>query len=121
VTSAGGTVDGLTEFEAGIARLDKGLRKTIRLAFAGLGETLIDDARPRVPKITGRARASLKVRPTRTLVEVVGGGSRAPYYPKLERRGRYLERAVRRHRDEVDKVMSKALAVLARSSKIEMD
>jgi len=46
--------------------------------------------------------------------------NQAPYFPILERGGRYLTRAVIRHRDEIDKVMAKALVTLARSSKIEM-
>jgi len=90
-------IRGLREFQRGLRELDKGLPKSLRLALNDAANVIVDDARPQVPRRSGRAAGSIKARSTRTLARVVGGGSRAPYYPWLDFGGRVgRNRSVRR-------------------------
>jgi hypothetical protein len=122
-------ITGLREFNKRLKALDAGLPKATRLALNDAGDVIVDDARPRVPSRSGRARRTVRARSTRTKVRVAGGGSRAPYYPWLDfggrvgpgrsvrrpvlNRGRYIYAAFDRHRDEFVDVLDKRLREVA--------
>lgn len=81
-------VQGLKEFNKQLRELDKGLPKATRLALNEAAELVVDYARPRIPKRSGRAARSVRAASTRKAVRVSGGGRRAPYYPWLDFGGR---------------------------------
>lgn len=129
-------VEGLREFQRGLRKLDADLPKAMRIALNDAADIIVDEAKPRVPKRGGRARASVKARSTRTQSRVVGGGNRAPYYPWLDfggrvgrnksvRRpflqdGRYIYNAYFRNRDRYAEVLEEALVDVARQAGIEV-
>lgn len=77
-------IEGLREFQRNLRKLDNDLPKTLRIAMNQAADLVVQDAKPRVPKKTGKAQASIKVASTRTAVRVKAGGRRAPYYPWLD-------------------------------------
>jgi hypothetical protein len=127
-------VEGLAEFNRNLKKLDRSLPKALRLALNKASDVVVEEALPSIPTRTGRARASLKPRSTRSEVRVAGGGSRAPYYPWLDfggrvgrarsvvrpfiKEGRYLYAAYFRKRDsgEFQAILSKALREVAESA-----
>lgn len=81
-------IHGLKEFSKDLRKLDSDLPKALRIALNEAAEVVVDEARPKVPTLTGRARKSIRPRSTRTAVRVAGGGKRVPYYPWLDFGGR---------------------------------
>jgi hypothetical protein len=81
-------IDGLNQFVRNLKALDRDLPKALRIAFNEAADVVVQDARPRIPTLTGKARGSVKARSTQTASRVVGGGNRAPYYPWLDFGGR---------------------------------
>jgi len=81
-------IDGLAQFSRNLRKLDSDLPKALRVALNDVAGLVITDARPQIPRRTGRAQASVKPRSTRTAVRVAAGGTRAPYYPWLDFGGR---------------------------------
>lgn len=132
-------ITGLREFTRGLRSMDRDLPKALRIAFNDAAQIIVDDARPRVPARSGRARGSVKARSTRTAARVVGGGNRAPYYPWLDfggrvgprgsvtrpflgRTGRYIYNAYFKRRDsgEFQQGLSDALVKVARAAGLEV-
>jgi hypothetical protein len=121
---------GLKEFNRNLKRLDATAPKGLRLALNDVADVVVRRARPKVPKRSGRAAASLKARSTRTSVRVAAGGRKAPYYPWLDfggrvgrrkatrraflKEGRYLYKAYYDHEDEFVDVLADRLAKAAR-------
>lgn len=130
------TVTGLREFSRAVRRLDAEAAKAIRVALNGCATLLIDRARPKIPRRTGRAAASLKASSTRTAVRIKIGGPRAPWYPWLDfggrtgRRksvvrpfiaeGRYLYPTLAQNRAEFTQIMETALGDIARDVGLEI-
>lgn len=81
-------VTGLREFRANLKKLDNDLPKALRMAFNGAADVVVNDARPRVARRSGKAAGTVKARSTQTASRVVGGGNKAPYYPWLDFGGR---------------------------------
>jgi hypothetical protein len=131
-------IDGLAAFSRNLRKLDAELPKALRVALNGVADVVVADARPNVPQITGRARASIKARSTRTEVRVAAGGNKAPYYPWLDfggsvgkhkstkraffKDGRYLYPAYFRKRDsgEIQTAMISALRHVASQAGLEV-
>lgn len=129
-------VTGLAEFRKQLKQMDAGLPKLIRVALNKASELVISFARPKVPRRSGRAQASLKVRSNQKEARIAAGGQRAPYYPWLDfggkvgrhksvdrpfyTEGRYIYPGLRANRDEITETMSMALTELARSSGLEV-
>ena len=132
-------IEGLNEFVRNLKALDAALPKAVRVAFNDSADVVVDDARPRIPRRSGRARGSVRSRSTQTYARVSGGGAKAPYYPWLDfggsvgpagsvRRsffteGRYIYRA---YYDNVasgqfERVMVRALLGVVESAGIEVD
>lgn len=130
-------IDGLAQFSRDLKKLDADLPKALRVALNEAADVIVDYARPRVPKRSGRAQASVKARSTRTAVRVVGGGSRAPYFPWLDfggrvgrrravkraflKDGRYIYEGYFRKQAEFEAVLTKALLDVAAQAGIEVD
>ncbi len=131
-------VSGLREFNRALKRFDAQLPKAVRIALNEATEVVIDYAVPRIPSRTGRARASLKARSTRTEARVRGGGARAAYYGWLDfggqgriagrpaarpflREGRYLWKALRERRVVFSEKLSQALTQVGRDAGMQVD
>lgn len=130
-------ITGLTEFSRNLKRLDAELPKALRLAMNGALGIVVDYARPRIPKRTGRAARTLKARSTRTEARVSAGSKRVPYYAWLDfggrgpggrpaqrpfyKEGRFLYKALVVKREEFGKGLETALVDVARQAGIEVD
>lgn len=127
------TIDGLKVFQRQLKQFDAQIPKNVKAAMKAAMDVVVEDARPRVPKRSGKARASIKTFATETRAGVRAGGSRAPYYPWLEfggriftgrniikrkwvKGGRYLWVSLARKHDEVQLLMERALHQAARDA-----
>lgn len=130
-------VDGLAAFSRDLKKLDAGLPKVLRLALNESADIVVDEASPRIPTRTGRAKASLKAKSSRTESRIAGGSGRVPYYGWLDfggegrRRGRpsarpfqpqgrYVYAAYFKRRKEFDDKLSESLLRVASSAGIEV-
>ncbi len=132
-------IDGLKKFSKNLKRLDSDLPKALRLALNEAANVIVDDAKPRVPSRSGKAKRSVKAQSTRTKARVSGGGGRALYYPFLDfggrvgrkrsvhrpfkKKGRYIYRAYFDARDsgEFQDALTENLIRVASSAGIEVD
>lgn len=130
-------VVGLNEFRKGLRGMDRGLPKGVRVALNEAADILIDATRPKIPKRTGAAAASLKAQSTQSVARVAVGGTKAPYYPWLDfggrvgkrksvvrpfiKKGRYIFPTLDEQRDNIQDAMLKALAQLAETNGVEVD
>lgn len=132
-------IDGLTEFNRNLKKLDADLPKALRVALNEAADVVVGYAKPRVPKRSGRAQRSVKARSTRTAVRVSGGGNRAPYYPWLDfggrvgrglsvqrrfmKDGRYIYEGYFRKKEsgEFQEALNRALLDVARQAGVEVD
>ena len=131
-------VEGLAEFGRALRQLDPEAAKGIRLAGNAAATLLVDRTRPGMPSVSGRARASLKARSTRTSARVGIGGKRAPYVPWLDfggegrikghpahrpfiKEGRYLYPTLAKISPEIETVLVSALTDIARGAGLDVD
>lgn len=130
-------INGLAQFTRDLKKLDSELPKVVRIALNEAADIVVDEAKSRVPRRSGRAQASIKARSTRTSVRVSAGGNRAPYYPWLDfggrvgrkrsvkraflAEGRYLYAAYFDKRSKFEEVLADALLGVARSAGVEVD
>lgn len=130
-------IEGLAEFNRNLRKLDGELPKALRLAHNEAGQLVVDYAKSRVPRKTGRAAGTLKTRSTRTETRVQGGSKRASYYPWLDfggrvgpkrsvhrpfiKQGRYLYPALGANYDRFVAVLEEKLIDVARQAGIEVD
>lgn len=129
-------VTGLAEFNASLRKLDADLPKALRVALNKAADVVVDAAVPRIPRRTGKARASLRPSSTRTAVRVSAGSSSAPYYPWLDfggrvgpagsvrrpflKEGRYLYRAYYDNGPEFEKALRLALVDVVRQAGMDV-
>lgn len=129
-------IEGLVEFRRSLRALGKDGPKALRVALNAGAELVLGRARPKVPSVTGKARASMKTRSSQTAVRVAVGGKRAPYYPWLDfggavgrgdatkRRfyadGRYLYPTLSESRGDVEDLLADQLAAVARQSGLDV-
>lgn len=124
-------ITGLAAFSRNLRRMDAALAPGLRLALNEAADVVVQDARPNVPRKTGKAQASIKPKSTRTAVRVSEGGNRAPYVPWLDfggrvgrnrsvkrpflKEGRYLYPAYHRKKasGEFERVLTRALINVA--------
>jgi hypothetical protein len=132
-------IDGLAAFNRNLKKLDADLPKALRLALNQAADVVVTAARPRVPRRSGRAAASIKAKSTRTAVRVTEGGTRAPYMPWLDyggrvgrrksvlrpflKEGRYVYPAYFEMRDsgQIERILTAALLGVARQAGVEVD
>ncbi len=81
-------IGGLRDFQRGLRDMDSALPRGLRLALNEAADVVVKEARPLVPRRSGRAAASIKAASTRTSVRVKAGGARVPYYAWLDWGGR---------------------------------
>lgn len=129
-------VEGLAEFNRGLRKMDADLPKALRVAMNEAAGVVVDYARPKIPRRSGRAAGSVRVASTRTAVRVRAGGARVPYYPWLDfggrvgrnrsvvrpflSDGRYLWKGLAVKRVEFTAVLERSLLDVARSAGIEV-
>lgn len=130
-------ISGLREFQRGLKTIDSDLPKALRMALNDAANLIVDDAKPRVPRRSGRAAGSIKARSTRTLARVQGGGNRAVYYPWLDfggrvgrnksvrrpflKDGRYIYAAYDRRKGEFGQKLEANLLDVARKAGLGVD
>jgi hypothetical protein len=129
-------IDGLSQFRANLKTLDRELPKALRLAFNAAADIVVDDAKPRVPSRSGRARGTVKAKSTQSYSRVSGGGNKAPYYPWLDfggkvgrnrsvarpfiKDGRYIYHAYYANRNRYVEVLEASLVKVAEQAGIEV-
>lgn len=130
-------IDGLRQFSKSLKQLDADLPKALRVAFNGATEIVVTEARPKVPKVSGKAAGSIKARSTRTAARVVGGSTRVPYLPWLDfggrvgrnrsvrrpflKEGRYIYKAFFANRDRFGDALQDALVDVAEQAGLEVE
>lgn len=130
-------IDGLAEFNRGLRGLDKEAPKQLRIALNGAAELLAGHVRPKVPAITGAARASIKARSTRTSARLSVGGRKAPYFPWLDfggrtgvnrsverafyTDGRYVFVTLKEVRPQIEQALKDGLTQVARDAGLAVD
>lgn len=129
-------VSGLRQLSRALKQVGPEAPKELRKALNESAEFLVGKVKPQIPVRKGSARASLKVRSTRTLVRVSAGGRKAPYYPWLDfggrvgrkkrtvrkfySDGRYLYPTLARERDEFAKILQDAVVRTIENSGLEV-
>lgn len=130
-------VSGLREFQAALKSMDGEAQKKLRLVLNEAAGIVVRTARPRVPAVTGAARASLKEMSSQREARVKAGTTKAPYYPWLdfggrvgikrstnrpfERHGRYIYPAYSAQHKNIEKLLAKRLAQLATDHGLTVD
>ncbi|MEH1013046.1 HK97 gp10 family phage protein [Micromonospora sp. CPCC 206060] len=131
-------VDGLAQFSRNLRKLDNELPKALRIAMNEGAEIVVDEAVPRIPRVTGAAARSVKARSTRTAVRVSAGSKRVGYFPWLDfggegrikgrpakrefiKEGRYLWSSYGDRRDEVAAALERALLSVVAAAGVEVD
>lgn len=128
-------ITGLKEFKRHLRQLDSTLPKGLRLAGNKAAEIVVAEAKPRVPRRTGRAAGSVRAASTQASARVKGGGARVPYYPWLDfggsvgrnnsvhrpflKEGRYIWKAFADRRAAVQDELKDALVDVARKAGLE--
>lgn len=131
------SVEGLTELNRSLRRLDNEAPKALRVALNSSADELVSKIQRQIPKRKGKAAGSVKTASTRTEVRIRFGGPRAPYYPWLDfggrtgklkktvrpfyREGRYIYPTLRRERGAFETALAAALANLVHDVGLDMD
>lgn len=129
-------VTGLRELRTQLKAMDADLPKQVKVALNAAAELVISYAKPKIPKRSGAAAASLKARSGQLDARIAAGGRRAPYYPWLDfggkvgradsvdrpfyTEGRYIYVGLRENRAEITEVMAKGLTELAAGAGFEV-
>lgn len=129
-------ITGIREFQKSLRQMDAELAKGLRVVFNRSAQLIIDNAQRRIPRKSGRAATSLKLRSSQREARIAAGGKQAPYYPWLDfggrvgpadsvvRRfiteGRYIYPQLREHHDDIQDVMSQGLTDLAAGAGLEV-
>lgn len=129
-------IKGLKEFRAKLKALDSTAPKQLRVAGNAAAGIVVDTAKPTVPILKGRAKASIRAASTQSAARVRGGGARAPYLPWLEfggrvgrnnsvkrrhvKEGRYIWPGYLREREAVRSELERALRRAAESAGLDV-
>lgn len=132
-------ISGLKELNRKLREIGGDLPKTMRLAFNEAADTVVVEAKPKVPNESGAAARSVRAQSTRTMSRVSGGGAKAPYYPWLDfggrvgkgkqisrpykKDGRYIYQVYFKKRDsgEYQEVLSEALRDVIEKAGLDVD
>lgn len=130
-------VVGLQQFRKGLRGMDRSLPKGVRAALNQVADVLITATRPKVPRASGAAAASLRAQSTQTAAKIAAGGPKAPYYAWLDfggrvgrrkqtrrdvvKEGRYIYPTLAEQREEIEAAMLSALAQLAQTNGVDVD
>lgn len=126
-------ITGLRQMNKALKQVDTDLPKGTRLALNEGATIVADEARPHVPRRTGRAAATYRARSTRTAARVAIGGAKAPYVPWLDfggtantakrqfiKSGRYLFPALERKRPEVLAALERAVVAVVEGAGLDV-
>lgn len=131
-------IEGLAAINRALRQIDAEAPKGLRLAHNEAANIVVDTARPMMPSVTGRARASVKAKSTRTATRVSAGSKRAGYVPWLDyggegrikgrppkrefiKGGRYVYPAFHKKRDDVQRVLESGLLQVVAAAGLEVD
>ncbi|TDB71816.1 HK97 gp10 family phage protein [Micromonospora sp. 15K316] len=131
-------IEGLNAINRALRRIDAEAPKGLRLAHNEAANIVVDTARRKMPRRSGRAQAAVKARSTRTATRVSAGSSRAPYVPWLdyggegrvkgrpayrtfEKGGRYVYPAFHERHGDVQKALEDGLLTVIRAAGLEVD
>lgn len=78
------SVTGLVELQRALKQIDPDLQKELKGRLKRIGDKVRDRVRSKMPKRTGRARASVRSGATNTGAYVVHGKASTPYTPWLD-------------------------------------
>lgn len=81
-------VEGLADLNRALRAISTEAPRALRVAANEAANIVVVEARRRMPSRTGKARASVKAKSTRTAARVSSGGNRAPYVPWLDYGGK---------------------------------
>jgi hypothetical protein len=128
-------IQGLARLNRSLRAIDKDAPKQLRLVGNEAANIVVDDARPEVPTLSGRASRTVKAASTRTAAQVKAGGSKAPYYPWLDfggrvgvnrsvkrqfiKGGRYIFPAYSDNRERIGETLESGLTTLIRDSGLD--
>lgn len=133
--NAGIEVKGLNEFTAALKKVDAEFPKALRLAFNEVADDVVSYAQGRLPRKSGKARASVRASSTSKLVRVSGGSARVPYYPWLDfggkiggtnrgrpflKDGRYIYAGYSRQREAIRDKVEQALIEVGKAAGLEV-
>lgn len=130
-------INGLDQFVRNLKKLDADLPKALRVGLNAAGQIVVDYAKPKMPRRTGRAASTVKAKSTASRVRVSEGGNKAPYVPWLDfggrvgrkrsivrpffKEGRFLYAGLNAEYDKVYAAVEGALLDAARSAGVEVD
>lgn len=129
-------VTGIRELQRALRTADAALPKQLRIALNEASEVVLDYARPKMPRRSGRAAASLKAKSSQREARVSLGGRRAPYVPWLDfggegrrrgrpparpflKDGRYIYAGLRERRERIQQVLQDALSRVIRDAGLD--
>lgn len=130
-------VTGLRDLQRALREVDAQLPKQLRLVLNEASELVLGYARSHIPSRTGKARSSLKARSSQREARVALGSRAAPYGGWLDfggegrrkgrpthrtfiREGRYVYKGLAVHRSDVQGILAKGLADVARGAGLEV-
>lgn len=130
-------IAGLSEFTRNLKKLNSDLPKALRVAFNGCAQVVVDDATPKIPTLSGKAKRSVKARSTASASRIVGGSNKVPYYPWLDfggkvgrdrsvsrpfiKHGRYIYDAYFDNQSRYAELVERALLDACRNAGVEVD
>jgi hypothetical protein len=111
-------IEGIRELQRALKAMDGESQKALRVVFNSAAELVAEGAQRKVPRRSGRARASIRVGSSQREARVKAGNARkAPYYPWLDfggavgkgrsvvrpfaKSGRYIYPSYSERRDEI--------------------
>jgi hypothetical protein len=129
-------IQGLKPLSKALKRIDAEAPKGLRIALNGVAEIVVKAAVPLVPRKSGAAAKSIKVKSTRTSARVSAGGARVPYYPWLDfggkvgrhksvvrdfyKAGRYIYPTIAKHEADIEKALEQALTDVVKAAGLEV-
>lgn len=130
-------MSGLAEFTRNLKKLNSDLPKALRVAFNGCAQVVVDDATPKVPTLSGKAKRTIKARSTASASRVVEGSAKVPYVPWLDfggkvgknrsvsrpfiKHGRFIYDAYFDNRTRYGELVEQALLDACRAAGVEVD
>lgn len=129
-------VEGLRAFTRSLKDVDRELPKAVRLANNRIVQIIVDGVQPEIPVRSGRTRATVKAKSTRTAARISAGSKRSPQYGWLDfggktgingsvvrpffKKGRYIYPTYEANQDRVVEVMVEEYSAIARDAGLEV-
>lgn len=129
-------VDGLKELNIALRKVDRDAPRELASELSGISTHVMNRARPKVPRISGDAAASIKVRKKAKGSMLAIGGARAPYMPWLNFGGSvgrsksihrpmvkpdyFIYRTLSEEKSTIDRMLNSALERMGRRAGFEV-